>query len=107
MSIEAYKQGLEAELKRQLEPTINGVKNTTTNPKPPEVVKLIHLAAEASVDSTIVRVILPQTYQMIDRLIDHIGFDAVPKDLRVACQKILPDQCKYSFVSKKAKAIKS
>jgi hypothetical protein len=61
-----------------------------------------NLAAMASVDAAIVRVILPQTYQFIDRLIDFIGFENVPKDLRTDCQKILPDQYRNSFVSKKA-----
>jgi hypothetical protein len=36
VSIEAYRQGLEAELKRQLEPTVNGIKNTGFYYKTPE-----------------------------------------------------------------------
>ena len=59
------------------------------------------LAAMASVDAAIVRLILPEAYRLIDRLIDFIEFDKVPKDLRTDCQKILPDQYKNSFVSKK------
>ena len=59
------------------------------------------LAAMASVDAAIVRVILPEAYRLIDRLIDFIEFDNVPKDLRTDCQKILPDKYKNSFAAKK------
>jgi hypothetical protein len=46
VSIEAYKQGLEAELKRQLEPTVNGIKNTNFYYKTPEYAEMVKLMKE-------------------------------------------------------------
>lgn len=56
---------------------------------------------DAKVDKAIVDLILPKAYQLMDRLIDHIGFNAVPKSLRIECQKLLPDKYSNSFQSKK------
>lgn len=41
MSISAYKAGLDAELKKQLEPTVNGVKNEVFSCKTPEYAETI------------------------------------------------------------------
>lgn len=41
MTIEAYKQGLAAEFKKQLEPTINGVKNFAIDLNSPEYLERV------------------------------------------------------------------
>jgi hypothetical protein len=57
--------------------------------------------ATASVDSAIVKVVLPSAYEIIDQLLDLDG-KPIPKKLVADAKKLLPSSYKNSFQFKAA-----
>ena len=57
--------------------------------------------ATASVDSAIVKVVLPSAYEIIDQLLDLDG-KPIPKKLVADAKKLLPSNYKNSFQFKAA-----
>lgn len=51
--------------------------------------------ADVGVNDAIVKVVLPQLYQLID---DILGSAALPKELELRARKSLPPQYKHSIV---------
>ncbi len=53
---------------------------------------------KADVDASIVRVILPMCYRIIDELLDHAN---PPKELMVRARQMLPKEYKHTFIKGK------
>jgi len=52
----------------------------------------------SDVDTAIVKVVLPQTYAVIDKLLDYT---TAPKDVLLEARKLLPKQYKHTLVKQR------